>query len=94
MAAQFQPPMYEKFDCRSGGENVRWTKWLRSLESGVFAGCNITAPEQKKGLLLYYAGDDLWDIIDCFDESILEPTEAVPATRNTPPSLPRTVMCA
>ena len=78
-AIQLQPPPYEQFDCRAEGRNVRWSKWLRRLEQNVFAGCNIINPEQKKGLLLMYAGSDLNDIVDAFDDDVLAPIDAVPA---------------
>ena len=83
-AAPLQPPPYEQFDCRGGGRSVRWAKWLRRLENNVFAGCNIVNPAQKKGLLLMYAGPDLNDIVDTFDEATLAPVDAVAAQDGNP----------
>ena len=83
-AVQLQPPPYEAFDCRSEGKNVRWTKWLRRLENNVFSGCGINNAAQKKGLLLMYAGSDLNDIVDSFDQAILQPIAAVAAANEQP----------
>ena len=81
MAAIQLQPLYESFDCRAEGKNVRWAKWL---ENNVFNGCNIVNTQQKKGLLLMYAGSDLNDIVDSFDPILLEPTAAVAAQNNQP----------
>jgi len=78
-ALQVQPPPYESFDCRSEAKNVRWARWLRRLETNVFAGCGIVQPGQKKGLLLMYGGSDLNDLVDSFDDDVLEPIAAVDA---------------
>ena len=83
-AIQLQPPPYESFDCRAEGKNLRWAKRLRQLENNVFNGCNIVNAQQKKGLLLMYAGSDLNDIVDSFDPILLEPPAAVAAQNNQP----------
>ncbi|XP_014665119.1 PREDICTED: uncharacterized protein K02A2.6-like [Priapulus caudatus] len=81
-AIQLQPPPYEPFDCRSEGKNVRWTKWLRRLECNVFNGCGIVNALQKKGLLLMYGGSNLNDIVDSFDQQLLEPIPEIPGSEN------------
>jgi transposase InsO family protein len=83
-AIQLQPPQYEMFDCRSEGKNIRWAKWVRRLENNVFIGCGINNPAQKKGLLLMYAGPDLNDIVDSFEEALLQPVAAVAAAGEQP----------
>ena len=59
-------------------------KLLLKLENSVFNSCNIVNPQQNKGLLLMYAGSDLNDIVDSFDQNLPEPIAAVEAQDNRP----------
>ena len=64
----FNLPTYNQFDCRSEGTNIRWNKWVNRLEN-IFIAYGINSSEQKKALLLSYAGDELNDIVDSLPPS-------------------------
>ncbi|GFN85401.1 follistatin-related protein 1 [Plakobranchus ocellatus] len=58
-------PPYEKFDCRSEGLALRWSKWLKCLKH-IFDGYQIDETQSKRryALLLTYGGAELNDIVE------------------------------
>ena len=58
-------PNFPSFDpetdrCNAG---TRWEKWLGRLEN-LFVGMKIADGNQKRALLLHYAGEKVFDIYD------------------------------
>ena len=58
-------PSFPPFHVSSEPNNIgpRWEKYVKRLET-AFVGFNVTNDNQKRALLLYYAGDEVTDIFD------------------------------
>ncbi|XP_052806251.1 uncharacterized protein K02A2.6-like [Mya arenaria] len=58
-------PNFPSFDVDTDKSNAgtRWEKWLGRLEN-LFVGLKVTDDDQKRALLLHYAGEKVYDIYD------------------------------
>ena len=58
-------PAFPSFDLETDKSNAgtRWEKWIGRLEN-LFVGMKISNADQRRALLLHYAGEKVYDIYD------------------------------
>ena len=63
--ANMNLPVFPPFDPDSDQTSIsqRWVKWINRFENMLMAA-NIKTAERKRALLLYYAGDRVYDIFE------------------------------
>ena len=62
---------FPKFDVfgEESSLGVRWDKYVAKLEN-LFVGPNIDSKKRRKALLLQYAGDEVFEINQTFEDFI------------------------
>jgi len=76
-------PNFPSFDVDADKSNAgtRWEKWLGRLEN-LFVGMKIDDGDQKRALLLHYAGEKVYDIYDVEKKETLTTYDATKTVLN------------
>lgn len=58
-------PSFASFPVDEQSAGVRWKKWVQKFEN-LICGLDIKSDDRKRALLLHYAGDGVFDIVESF----------------------------
>ena len=62
-------PQFEPFDIHADGAIAqRWRKWIKRLEN-LFVAAAISDKKRQRALLLYYAGEEVYEIFDTLPDT-------------------------
>ncbi|CAC5375380.1 unnamed protein product [Mytilus coruscus] len=61
-------PIFPSFSVHENNAEIRWRKWIRRLEN-LFIGLNIKDSKRQRSLLLHYAGEDVNEVFDTFNNT-------------------------